>query len=62
MLKIIVIFSEDGTVWRELARGGGVYFTFDEIFTEDLPVNGRVYFMEGEPDLSALFEKQSEIK
>ena len=41
----------------------GVYFTFDEIFTKEIPLRGGgVYSMEAEPYIPAPFEKRTEIE
>jgi hypothetical protein len=38
-----------------------VYLPWEELSTEEFPVRGGSFFMEGEPELPTLFKKRSEI-
>ena len=55
----LFILSEEGTVLTEF-DGVGVQLTLDKIPTEEFSVRRRVYWLEVEPDLPTLFEKQTE--
>jgi len=54
-------FQQEWDCPEEILREG-VYFKWEELSMEEIPVRRGSFFMEGEPYLPALFEKRSEIK